>query len=228
LKRGILLFGPPGTGKTLTAMYLATQMTGRTVILLTGAGMGAIELACRLARMLEPSTVILEDVDLVGTQRERQTVDANALLFELLNQMDGLSEDVDVLFILTTNRADVLEPALAARPGRIDQAIEIPLPDDECRSRLLDLYSRGLRVELTDRNRMIQRLKGASGAFIRELFRKAALLAAEESGSSSLTVREEHLEDSLKELLVAGGTLTQSLLGARMPAPKDQPQGVSS
>jgi hypothetical protein len=122
LKRGLLLHGPPGTGKTLTAMYLVTQMPGRTVLLLTGAGMGSIETACKLARMLVPATVILEDVDLIGTQRHLQTVDANALLFELLNEMDGLADDTDIIFVLTTNRPDILEPALAARPGQIDQS----------------------------------------------------------------------------------------------------------
>jgi cell division protease FtsH len=214
LKRGLLLHGPPGTGKTLSAMYLAAQMRGRTVLLLTGKGMGSIETACRLARLLEPATVILEDVDLIGTQRNRQTVDANALLFELLNQMDGLGDDVDVLFILTTNRPDILEPALAARPGRIDQAIEIPLPDDECRRRLLELYGRGLTLRLNDWDRLVRRTAGASGAFIRELLRKAAVLAAEEDGGSPLTVQDGHIEEALTELLVAGGALTQSLLGA--------------
>ena len=105
LKRGILLHGSPGTGKTLSAMYLAAQMTGRSVILITGQGMGSIETACKLARMLEPATVILEDADLIGTERGQQMLGANSLLFELLNQMDGLAEDAEFLFILTTNRA---------------------------------------------------------------------------------------------------------------------------
>ena len=56
LKRGILLHGPPGTGKTLSAMYLASRMENRTVIILTGGGMGSIEVACHLARLLEPAT----------------------------------------------------------------------------------------------------------------------------------------------------------------------------
>jgi ATP-dependent 26S proteasome regulatory subunit len=214
LKRGILLYGPPGTGKTLTAMYLAAQMPGRTVLLLTGEGIGSIEAACRLARLLEPATVILEDVDLIGTVRDNQTVGANALLFELLNQMDGLAEDVDVLFVLTTNRPDVLEPALAARPGRIDQAIEVPPPDAGCRRRLFELYSRGLHVEVADWERFIGRTEGVSGAFIRELLRKAAVYAAEEDGAAALTVRDRHLEEGLTELLIAGGPLTKSLLGA--------------
>jgi SpoVK/Ycf46/Vps4 family AAA+-type ATPase len=218
LKRGILLHGRPGTGKTLSAMYLASRMEGRTVILLTGRGAGVIETAARIARMLEPATLILEDVDLIGTEREYQTVGANALLFELLNQMDGLAEDVDILFVLTTNRPDVLEPALAARPGRIDQAIETPLPDAACRRRLFELYGRGMRVEVSDWDRLVNRTEGVSGAFIRELLRKAAVFAAEEDGEGELVVRDRHLEQGLTELLVAGGPLTQSLLGAKPTA----------
>ncbi|MBY0227998.1 MAG: AAA family ATPase, partial [Gemmataceae bacterium] len=189
LKRGILLHGPPGTGKTLTAMYLASQMPGRTVMIMTGNGMGSVETACALARALAPATLILEDVDLVGTERSHQTVGANAILFELLNEMDGLGEDADILFVLTTNRPEELEPALAARPGRIDQAIEVPPPDAECRRRMIDLYGKGLRLEVGDWPRLIARTEGASGAFLRELLRKAAVFAAEES-EGELAVRD--------------------------------------
>jgi hypothetical protein len=216
LKRGILLHGPPGTGKTLTAKYLATQMVGRTVLLLTGGGMGAIETAAHLARLLEPATLILEDVDLIGTERNHQTLGANALLFELLNQMDGLSDDADLLFLLTTNRPDVLEPALASRPGRIDQAFEVPLPDASCRQRLLKLYGEGLTMDLKDWDQIVRRTEGASGAFIRELLRKASLIASESQPGKSLIVGDAHLEEALAELLVAGGAITQSLLGARV------------
>jgi len=216
LKRGILMFGPPGTGKTLSAMYLAAQMPGRSVILITGQAMGAIEIACRLARMLEPATVILEDADLIGTERGHQTVGANALLFELLNQMDGLAEDADVLFILTTNRPDVLEPALASRPGRIDQAIEVPLPDADCRRRLIDLYGQGLQLKISRMDQLLRRLEGVSAAFIRELLRKSAVYAAEsQSDDKPLCVKDEHITEALGDLLVTGGSLTQSLLGAK-------------
>jgi ATP-dependent 26S proteasome regulatory subunit len=217
LKRGILLHGRPGTGKTLSAMYLATRMPERTVLVLTGAGVGGIETACALARLLQPATVILEDVDLIGTERQGQTVGANALLFELLNQMDGIGEDADILFVLTTNRPDHLEPALAARPGRIDLAIEVPLPDADCRRRLFELYGRGLRLELADPDGWVRRTRGVSAAFVRELLRKAAVLAAEE-GDGELVVADRHLEEAIAELLVAGGPLTQTLLGVATSA----------
>ena len=138
-------------------------MPGRTVLLLTGAGAGMIESACQLARMRTPATVILEDVDLIGTERNQLSVGANALLFELLNQMDGLAEDTDVVFVLTTNRPDMLEPALAARPGRIDQAIEVPPPDADCRRRLLERFGRGLRLELADLDGLVARTAGVTG-----------------------------------------------------------------
>jgi cell division protease FtsH len=164
--------------------------------------------------LLEPATIVLEDVDLIGTEREQQSVGANALLFELLNQMDGLGEDADILFVLTTNRPDFLEPALAARPGRIDLAIEVPLPDDECRRRLFELYGRGLKLAFSDLNVWVRRTKGVSAAFIRELLRKAAVLSAEANGTGDeLVVTDRHMEEALTELLVAGGPMTRALLG---------------
>jgi ATPase family associated with various cellular activities (AAA) len=212
LKRGLLLHGPPGTGKTLTAMYLAKEMKDRTVLLMTGPGQGMIAQSCALARALQPSTVVLEDVDLIAESRDHRELGCTGpLLFELLNQMDGLAEDADVLFVLTTNRPDILEPALAARPGRIDQAIQVPLPDAGCRRRLFQLYGRGLTLKVPDWEPLIQRTEGASAAFIRELMRKAALFAADEGGE--MVVGSTHLDEALRELTVLVGELTQSLLG---------------
>jgi len=212
LKRGMLLHGAPGTGKTLTAMYLAGRMPDRTVLLITGRSMGLLEQACAMARMLQPATIILEDVDLIAEERTRQGAGGCApLLFELLNQMDGLADDADILFILTTNRPDLLEPALAARPGRIDQAVEVPVPDAECRRRLFDLYGRGLKVTAPIEP-YVDRTNGASAAFIRELLRKAALFAADDGGD--LEIKAKHFDEALHEMVVEGGDLTKSLLGA--------------
>lgn len=224
LKRGMLLYGAPGTGKTLTAMYLAGQMPGRTVLLLTGRGLDLVEHSCAMARYLQPATVILEDVDLIAEERTRKDA-STALLFELLNQMDGLAADVDVLFVLTTNRPDLLEPALASRPGRIDQAVEVPLPDAGCRARLFDLYGRGLDLRLTAVDRYVERTEGTSGAFIRELLRKAALFAADEAGE--LRVEDRHLDQAMHDLVVLGGELTQKLLGATA-ARRKRPRTASS
>jgi len=212
LKRGILLHGPPGTGKTLTAMYLAEAMRGRTVILLTGRGLGAIQQSCAFARALQPAIVILEDVDLVAEERTmREPACSSPLLFELLNEMDGLSDDADILFLLTTNRPALLEPALAARPGRIDQAFEVPVPDEGCRKRLFELYARGLKLGATSFDGFVKRTEGASAAFIRELLRKAALFAADDGDR----LEDSHIDQALRELVVDGGELTKSLLGYR-------------
>ena len=213
LKRGMLLHGSPGTGKTLTAMYLAGRMPDRTVLLITGRSMGLLEQACSMARMLQPATIILEDVDLIAEERTRQSVGCAPLLFELLNQMDGLADDADILFVLTTNRPDLLEPALAARPGRIDQAVEVPLPDTECRRRLFELYGRGLKITAPVEP-YVERTAGASAAFIRELLRKAALFAADDGGD--LELKAQHFDEALHEMIVEGGDLTKSLLGAAM------------
>ncbi|MBO0686226.1 MAG: 26S protease regulatory subunit, partial [Candidatus Dormibacteraeota bacterium] len=199
LKRGMLLYGLPGTGKTLTAMYLCSQMKGRTTILTTGRGLGMVGTVSQLARELEPSLVVIEDVDLIAEERGQPHpfMRSGPLLFELLNELDGLRDDADVIFVLTTNRADILEPALAARPGRIDLAIELPLPDADARRRLLELYSRGLTLDGVDEDVVVAGTEGAAPAYLKELLRKAAVLALERGGG--LNVTQVDLESAMTE-----------------------------
>jgi hypothetical protein len=213
MKRGLLLYGPPGTGKTLITRYVINAMPGRTVLLLTGRTMGLISQACALARALQPATVVLEDVDLVAEERTRHDPGCTGVLFELLNEMDGLEDDADIVFLLTTNRPDILEPALASRPGRVDQAIEVPAPDAECRRRLFALYGRSLLLPDPSIDSWVRRTEGVSAAFIRELMRRAALFAADEG--LDVLVTDRHVDQALHELIVQGGELTKSLLGAR-------------
>jgi hypothetical protein len=214
VKRGLLLHGAPGTGKTLTAMYLANRMPDRTVLILTGAGLGAIGPACEMARALAPSMVVMEDVDLVALERDEY--ESSALLFELLNEMDGMQQDLDVVFLLTTNRPDRLEPALASRPGRVDMAVELPLPDADGRRRLIALYSQGLELRATNLPDVIERSAGASPAFIRELLRRAVLLAVD-SANGDLVVGDGELAGALEELTSGAGPLTGTLLGMQPP-----------
>jgi hypothetical protein len=210
LRRGLLLHGPPGTGKTLSTTYLISRLEARTVVILTGAALGLIGDACAIARDLQPAMVVLEDVDLVAQERTAMGFGATSLLFRLLNEMDGIGEDADVIFVMTTNRADLLEPALAARPGRVDQAVAFPLPDADSRSRLLDLFGRGLDLAMSDRAAIVAETEGVSPAFLRELVRKAALHAAR---AGSPRVEDEHFREAL-DLLERGGRVTRAMLGA--------------
>ncbi len=210
LKRGVLLYGPPGTGKTLTLMYLIGQMPGRTVLLASGLGMGLFQVVAQMARTLAPAMVVLEDVDLIAEERGRPFGNNGPLLFELLNELDGLRDDCDVIFVLTTNRPEILEPALAARPGRVDLAVELPLPDAEHWRRLLELYAKGLDVRNVDLASVVARTEGASPAYIKELLRRAPVLAATEGSGHVVTgVRLDAALDELSE----GGRLAQRMLG---------------
>jgi ATPase family associated with various cellular activities (AAA) len=208
LKRGVLLHGPPGTGKTLTVSYLLSAMPGRTTVLLTGRGLSLIEPAVAIARELTPATVVLEDVDPVAAERT-MPIGTPGILFELLNQIEGLDEDADLLFLLTTNRADLIEPALATRPGRVDLALEIPLPDEEARRKLVRLYAQDVPLDAAAEQELVVGTAGLTGAFIKELMRQTALRAELEDrapGSGDATA-------VLSELLEERSTLTRRLLG---------------
>ena len=147
-------------------------MPGRTSVLLTGRSLGLIESAVAIARELTPSTVVLEDVDLVAAERT-MPIGNTGILFELLNQIEGLAEDADLLFLLTTNRADLIEPALAARPGRVDLALEISLPYEAARARLVRLYAEDVPLDEAIERDLVARTDGLTGAFIKELMRQA-------------------------------------------------------
>lgn len=211
-KKGILFYGPPGTGKTHTIHYLASQLPEHTTLLVTAEQVGVIGEYFRLARFLQPSIMVVEDVDLIAREREHMHNPAQeVLLNKLLNEMDGLREDAEVLFILTTNRPEHLEPALAARPGRIDQAIEFPLPDADGRRKLVALYSRGLDVPPEVVERLVRRTEGASAAFIKELLRRSAQFQIEAGGGSVL--QQPAVDGAIEEMVFVGGALNLKLLG---------------
>jgi hypothetical protein len=213
LKRGLLLYGPPGTGKTHTTRYLVGQMDGYTRLTLTGRALHAIGEIAELARELEPAMIVLEDVDLVAEHRTAGP-GASPVLFDLLDAMDGAAPDADLLFVLTTNRADLLEPALAARPGRVDVAVEVALPEAEARTKLLLLYGRSLPLRLSDqdRERVVTRTEGVTASFLKELLRRAALEALRDDPALQ-AVAGRHLDRALDDLLDSNQQLTRSLLG---------------
>lgn len=213
LKRGLLLYGPPGTGKTHTMRYLLGHMSGYTRLVLTGRSLHVIGPVAELARDLQPSVIVLEDVDLVAEDRSFGP-GSSTVLFDLLDAMDGAAPDADLLFVLTTNRADLLEPALAARPGRVDLAVEIGLPDAEARQRLLMLYARTthIRLDPAQTQQVVDRTEGVTASFLKELIRRAMLESLHDDASSA-KISATHVARAMDELLDSGHQLTQSLLG---------------
>jgi SpoVK/Ycf46/Vps4 family AAA+-type ATPase len=154
---------------------------------------------------------------------------SSPVLFELLDAMDGAGADADLLFLLTTNRADLLEPALAARPGRVDVAVEIGLPDADARRRLLAVHGRGLTLDLSEEDlaMVVERTDGVTASFLKELLRRAVLEALEELPADAAMadgprVTAPHVTAALDDLLDSAQGVTRALLGV----PADQ-SGVS-
>ncbi|MER6422005.1 ATP-binding protein [Streptomyces sp. NPDC001137] len=211
LRRGLLLYGPPGTGKTHTVRYLLSHLPQFTVVILSGESINAIGPACALARMLQPALVVLEDCDLIAEARDYGGGE-QPLLFQVLNEMDGLGDDADVAFLLTTNRADLLEPALVQRPGRVDLAVEIPLPDAAGRAALLALYGAGLGLDEDITEEVVTRTEGTTASFTKELVRRAVLIGAEREAPRT---EPADVREALDELLSDRDRLTRRLLGVR-------------
>lgn len=216
-KKGLLFYGPPGTGKTHTIHYLARAMEGQTTFLIAAEQVGMLGEYMTLARLFQPSMVVIEDVDLIARDRTTMhTPGEEVLLNKLLNEMDGLRAESDILFVLTTNRSEKLEEALASRPGRIDQAIEFPLPDAAGRAKLVRLYSRQVDVPEEVVRAVVKKTERVSASFIKELMRRATQFYLEREGDGALEVGD--VENALEEMLFRGGSLNRVLLGAVGPA----------
>jgi SpoVK/Ycf46/Vps4 family AAA+-type ATPase len=197
-KKGILFYGPPGTGKTHTLHYIIGQLKKEyTTFLITAEQVENLGVYCQLARLVEPAIIILEDVDLIARERGQGS---ESMLNKLLNEMDGLKEEADLIFLLTTNRPDDLEEAIRNRPGRIDQAIEFPRPDKTGRIKLAQLYSCGIELTAADAEAMADRTEGASAAFIKELLRRSAQFLLERDDKSK-KFETADWENALKEML---------------------------
>ena len=211
LKRGVLLYGPPGTGKTHTVRHLVGSASEATVVFLSGAEMVHVGAAARIARAHQPAIVVIEDCDLIAEDRDHHFGrGASPLLFTLLDAMDGLDQDADVVFLLTTNRAEALEKALAQRPGRVDLAVEIPLPDEPARRELIGLYGAGVAFTAPAVARAARDAAGTTASYAKELVRRAVLLAAMDERHPS----DSDLAAATAELQSDSAALTRALLGS--------------
>lgn len=212
-KKGILFYGAPGTGKTHTIHYLSRALEDHTTLLISAEQVGLLSEYMTLARLLQPSIVVIEDVDLIARDRANMNSPCEeVMLNKLLNEMDGLKQESDIIFILTTNRPESLEAALASRPGRVDQAIEYPLPDETGRRKLVLLYSEGVKLADEVLAEIVRRTEGVSPAFIKELMRRSVQFHIEHNGTGEIS--KEDVTSALDEMLVAGGSLNLKLLGA--------------
>ena len=220
LKRGVLLYGPPGTGKTLTVRHLVGAADRTTVVLLTGPGIAFIREATDLARAMQPALVVLEDIDLVAMERGR--FGPQPLLFAVLDALDGLDGDADVTFLMTTNRVDVLERALAQRPGRVDLAVEVPRPGAEARRALFAVYARGLPLSPPAVAAAAEQAEGVTASFAKELMRRVVLGAAVDGRD----VADHDLGRALDGMLADGAELTRALLGMERDGAADEDDGT--
>ena len=186
--KGLLLAGPPGVGKTLIAKAVANE-SGVNVISVKGPALmskyvGESEQGVRelfhKARLASPCIIFLDEVDSIIPVRGESSGDshvAERVLSQFLSEMDGLEELKGVFVMGATNRADMIDPAML-RPGRFDEIVELPLPDEEARREILAVHlrSKPLGADI-NAEELAARCDGASGAELAAVCNRAALCA---------------------------------------------------
>lgn len=185
--RGFLLHGPPGTGKTLFAKAIANQMNATIRIVsgpeVTDMYVGESERKVRAifaeARRSAPSVIVFDEFDSIAARRTGRddggSRAGNALVAQILTEMDGFRPEVPMLVIGTTNRRELIDEALL-RPSRFEP-IAISLPDLAARRRIAEIHARHFHVEVSDDvlNAVANATRGLNGDEIRSLFRDACV-----------------------------------------------------
>jgi transitional endoplasmic reticulum ATPase len=184
---GVLLHGPPGTGKTLLARAIAAE-SGVNFIHVAGPELldryvGESEKSVRevfeRARQTAPAIVFFDEIDAIAAKRggSGDTEVTERVVSQLLTELDRAAENPSLVVLAATNRKDVLDPALL-RPGRFEQHVHVPEPDEAARRAILAVHTRnkplGEDVDLAD---LAARTAGFSGADLEALCREAAVRA---------------------------------------------------
>ena len=190
IPKGVLLVGPPGTGKTLLARAVAGEagvpffsISGSEFVeMFVGVGASRVRDLFEQARRNAPCIVFVDEIDAVGRHRgaglggghdEREQT-----LNQILVEMDGFDTSTNVIVLSSTNRPDILDPALL-RPGRFDRRVTLDNPDIKGRHAILEVHSKGKPLaEEIDLERIAKLTPGFSGADLNNLVNEAAILAA--------------------------------------------------
>jgi cell division protease FtsH len=209
--RGILLSGHPGTGKTLLARAAANE-AGVPFLSVSGssfqekfAGVGAsrVRRLFAQARKLAPCVIFIDEIDALGRQRGRSndsaSSDQDQTLNQLLIEMDGFDQSSAIVVIGSTNRPDVLDPALT-RPGRFDREVTVNLADVRGREAILKVHARGITLEPDlDLSWIARGTPGFSGAELANLLNEAAIAATRDQ---SQAVGRKHIEVARDRILM--------------------------
>jgi transitional endoplasmic reticulum ATPase len=187
IPRGFIFYGPPGTGKTLFAKAVANKMNATIQVVsgpeVTDMYVGESERKVRElfaeARRNAPAVLVFDEFDSIATRRSGRddggSRAGNALVAQILTEMDGFRPDVPLLVIGTTNRIDIIDDALL-RPSRF-KAVKIGLPDPVARRAIAAVHARHFQVDVTPA--MLEVIADATNAMngdeIRSIFRDACV-----------------------------------------------------
>lgn len=205
--KGVLFFGPPGTGKTLLAKAVATEVSANFISVkgpeLLSMWYGESESNIRdifdKARAAAPTVVFLDELDSIAKARGGSAGGdaggaSDRVVNQLLTEMDGMNAKKNVFIIGATNRPDQIDPAIL-RPGRLDQLIYVPLPDEEGRLSILKAQLRKTPLEPGLDLRAIAKLtNGFTGADLSYIVQRAAKFAIKESIEAQKQFEESHVK----------------------------------
>lgn len=199
-RRGVLLHGPPGTGKTFACRYLCHELTDVTKIFISGSSLLNVSSIFSFARLLQPSVLFLEDVDLIFATREINL--HSSALGDLLDQLDGLRSHENISVVLTTNAINRLEAAIKDRPGRISQCVYMGAPDKKQRELFIRHLLEPYNVSDVDISVLVAESDGATQAFLKEWVRRSVQISCErlDSAKQRAVLRDSDFMLALDEM----------------------------
>merc|ERR1712156_317602 len=201
--RGVLFYGPPGCGKTLLAKAIANECQANFISIkgpeLLTMWFGESEANVRdvfdKARSAAPCVLFFDELDSIAKSRGGSGGDgggaSDRVINQILTEMDGMGSKKNVFIIGATNRPDIIDSAIM-RPGRLDQLIYIPLPDDGSRMAILKSNLRKSPVaDNVDLPYLAKMTRGFSGADLTEICQRACKLAIRESIDADIKREKE-------------------------------------